>query len=354
MEKKKKEFNPCFLATGVGTLPHGSVEEACSLITRTLPQTPFWPQLPQYSVLEGMIAQVSPGLPFLKVEEATGEILFDASRDEALELEKFYRRYLEGDIDSYALPSPFARGFEGMVHRLAKAGNSPLKFFKGQIVGPITFGLAVQDKTGKSVIYNEVVFDALIKGLLLRGRWIIQRMKKICEDIIFFIDEPSLSGYGSAFFGVDASTITGRLNEVIEDFQAQGVWVGVHCCGNTDWSLLLRTKVDIINFDAWGCFERFSLYPDALNDFLARQGVLAWGIVPALGFTGEETVEVLEEKLEREFLELNGKGFSEELLRKKCLLTPSCGMGLLPVEDSEKILDLLSGLSWRMQEKYFK
>ena len=97
-----------------------------------------------------------------------------------------------------------------------------LQFFKGQIVGPITFGLATQDGHGQDIIHNEVAFDAFMKGLLLRGRWIIRRMKTVCEDVIFFIDEPGLSGYGSAFFSVDGSTITRRLNEVIEEFQAQG------------------------------------------------------------------------------------------------------------------------------------
>jgi hypothetical protein len=150
MEKSRKEFNPCCLATGIGTLPHGSVDGACSLITRILPQTPFWPQLPQYSVLEGMIAQVSPGFPFLKVEEERGEVLVDASQDQALELERLYRLYLEGDIDSYALPSPFARGFEGMVHRLAKAGNSPLNFLKARSSAPSLLGWPFRTKTARA------------------------------------------------------------------------------------------------------------------------------------------------------------------------------------------------------------
>ena len=349
----KEEFHPCFLATGVGSLPHAVVQQACALIARTLPQIPFWPQLPKHSVLEGMNVQVSPGLPFLKVEEAKGEVFFDTHLDQARELEKVYNDYLTENVDAYRIPAAYAGGFEAMVQYLGEKQSLPLRFFKGQIVGPITFGLSIQDNNGKSVIYNEVVFDALMKGLLLRGRWVIQRMKTICEDVIFFIDEPGLSGYGSAFFSVEASTIMGRLNEMIEEFQAQGIWVGVHCCGNTDYSLLMRTKADILHFDAWGFFERFSLYPDALNDFLSRDGILSWGIVPTSEFTGKETVEVLEEKLEKEFRELSGKGISEEVLRERCLLAPSCGMGLMSVEDSEKAMSLLAGLSQRMREKYF-
>ncbi len=345
-------FLPCFLATGVGSLPHGDVKGACALIARTLPQTPFWPQLPKHSILESMNVQVSPGLPFLKVEEEKGEVFFDGARDRAQELEGVYQSYLTADEVSYAIPTAYAGGLEGMMGYLKENQVSPLRFFKGQIVGPVTFGLSVRDPEGKNLIHNEVTFDAVMKGLLLRGRWIIRRMKKFCEEVILFIDEPGLSGYGSAFFSVEASAITGRLNEMIEEFQAQGVRVGVHCCGNTDWSLLLRTKADIINFDAWSFFERFALYPEAIHEFLSRQGILAWGIVPTSEFTGKETVAVLKERLEREFCELKRRGIREEILRERSLLTTSCGMGLMTVKDAERAMGLLAELSRQMRKEY--
>jgi hypothetical protein len=348
-----KEFLPRFLATGIGSLPHKDVSRACELVAKSCPQIPFWPQLPRYSVLESMNVQVSFGLPFLKVDESKGDIYFDTTLDMAQELEKVYRLYLAGDTDSYPFPPGYASGFEEMVRLLGGEKTFPWQFFKGQIVGPITFGLAIQDGHGKNVIHSEVVFDALLKGLLLRGRWIIQRMKKVCEDVLLFVDEPGLSGYGSAFFNVDASTISRRLNEAIEEFQAQGALVGVHCCENMDWSLLLKTKADIIDFDAWGYFERFSLYPEAVEDFLSRGGILGWGIVPTSEFTGQETVEGLMEKLEAGFQRLARNGIREETLRERCLLTPSCGMALMTEEDSEKAMGLLAELSRRMRNKYF-
>jgi len=142
------------------------------------------------------------------------------------------------------------------------------------------------------------------------------------------------------------------LNEVIEDFQAQGVLVGVHCCGNTDWSLLLKTKADIVNFDAWGFFDRFSLYLEEIKGFLSRDGILAWGIVPTSEFTGKETVECLREKLEDEFRELSGKGIPGKMIRERALLTSSCGMGLMSLEDADKAMTLLSQLSDQLREKY--
>jgi hypothetical protein len=349
---RRNEFTPCFLATGVGSLPHPSVEGACLLIGRALPQTPFWPQLPQRSLLESMNLQASPGLPFLKVEEPKMEVLLDSSLDEAEELEKVYQAYLAGRVGSYAFPPGYAEGFEGMVRYLGERGKAELRFFKGQMVGPITFGLAIQDEQKRSIIHNEVIFDGLLKGLILRGRWIIEKMKRVCPKVLLFLDEPGLSGYGSAFFSVDGDTVAARLNEMIADLQAQGVLIGVHCCGNTDWALLMKTKADIINFDAWGFFDRFSLYQEAIQDFLERDGILAWGIVPTSEFTGGETPEGLEEKLEEDFGQLAGRGIPEEVLRQRCLLTPSCGMGLMPLEEAEKSMELLAKLSARMREKY--
>ncbi len=348
----RKSFVPRLLATGVGSLPHQDARRAFALITRTLPRTPFWPQLPKSSFLESMNVQISPGLPFLKIEEKTGDVQFDAGRDQAGELERVYQDYLSDNAEAYALPPRYAGGFYGLMDTLKKS-SATLEFFKGQMVGPITYGLALQDREKKNLVHNEVVFDGIFKGLILRGRWIIRTMKTVCPRVILFLDEPGLSGYGSAFFSVDAETISGKLNEAIEDFQSQGAVVGIHCCGNTDWPLLLGTKADVINFDAWSFLERFSLYKEAVVDFLSRKGILAWGIVPTSEFTGKETLGILQEKMERGIRELSGI-IPEEVVRERSLLTSSCGMGLMTVEDAEKATALVSQLSDSLREKYFQ
>lgn len=345
------DFIPALTATGVGSLPHQDLSCAINLITDILPDTPFWPQLPKYSPLENMITQVSPGLPFLKVDEEKGEIFFADDREAASALEKVYRAYLEKDYFAYSLPSRYIVGLDEMIKHLQTL-SAPLKFFKGQMAGPITFGLAVKDKEGKDLIHNEVIFDALLKALILRGCWLIQRMKEVKARIIFFLDEPALAGLGSAFFTVSPEIIRRTWEEVITAWQTQGAIVGIHCCGNTDWSLLLESKVDIINFDAWSFWERFVLYRDGLVDFLARGGILAWGIVPTAEFSGMENLEIIMTRLERELDELAQKGLDKRKLFAQSLITPSCGMGLLSEKNAEKVLSLLGELSKQMQQKY--
>lgn len=348
------KFLPQFLATGVGSLPHRDLSRAINLITDLLPETPFWPQLPKYNLLENMILQVSPGLPFLKIEETKGEIIFEENREPARELEKVYAAYLKGDTSAYSLPYKYIAGMEEMIKHLQRKGPPSLKFFKGQMVGPLTLGMAVKDGEGKNIIHNEIIFDALKKALILRGCWLIQRMQEVSGQVIFFLDEPALAGFGSAFFNVEDSLIRESWAEMITAWQGQGALVGIHCCGNTDWTLLLKSKADIINFDAWSFWERFSLYSDHLQDFLERGGILAWGIVPTSEFSERETVNSIKAKLEKEIEDLTKNGLPKRFLQERSLLTPSCGMGLMEEKKAEKALSLLADLSRQMGREYFK
>ena len=61
----------------------------------------------------------------------------------------------------------------------------------------------------------------------------------------------------------------------------------------------------------------------------------------------------IQEVMTREIQTLAPSGIPAEILREKSLLTPSCGMGLMSVEDAEKAMKLLAELSGRMREKYF-
>jgi single-stranded DNA-specific DHH superfamily exonuclease len=43
---------------------------------------------------------------------------------------------------------------------------------------------------------------------------------------------------------------------------------------------LLKTKLDILNFDTYNFAQSLSLYPEQVREFLRRKGAIAWGIVP--------------------------------------------------------------------------
>ena len=54
-----KALNLKGLSTGVGSLPFKDPGQALELISRSVPEIPFWPQLPKRDKREGMVAQYS-------------------------------------------------------------------------------------------------------------------------------------------------------------------------------------------------------------------------------------------------------------------------------------------------------
>ena len=105
------------------------------------------------------------------------------------------------------------------------------------------------------------------------------------------------------------------------------VLIGIHCCGNTDWSMLLEAGPDIINFDAFDYMDHFLLYKDDIVRFIEVGGAIAWGIVPTSGFTGDESVDDLLLRLEEGLKRISEWGVNADLIAQRSILTPACGMG---------------------------
>jgi hypothetical protein len=115
--------------------------------------------------------------------------------------------------------------------------------------------------------------------------------------------------------------------------------------------MVMDTPVDIINFDAYEYFQSITLYPGELKKFLEARRCLAWGIVPAT--TGLGTIRELFKLFIERIDILANKGIDERLLLEQCLITTSCGMGTQTVEKSDRIMELLWGLSMTVRGEYF-
>ncbi len=338
------------IATGIGSLPLTDPDKAAALSLRYLPEAPIWPQLPQKDFREHMDGQYSESLPGLRLDEAKQRFFFDASKDLTPELEKFFGRYLEKDYGFFKMTEEYAAGFYAFLRALKKGLPSGARFIKGHITGPLTAGTAFKDETGKDIIHNDVLFDAVVKGLAMKAAWQIRELKQFNKPVIIFIDEPAMESLGSGFSAVSSEVVAEKLNEIIAVIHELGGIAGIHCCGNADWPMLFHTDVDIVNFDAFGYMERVLLYPDDIKVFYKRGGSLAWGIVPTGSFTGNETSELLLSKLDAGMKRLEKQGISRAAILSQCLITPSCGMGSLTPDKAEAILKLLREVSDRMQK----
>jgi methionine synthase II (cobalamin-independent) len=338
------------IATGIGSLPITDPDKAAALSLRYLPEAPIWPQLPQKDFREHMDGQYSESLPGLRLDPAKQRFFFDSSKDLTPELEKFFERYIEKDYGFFKMTEEYAAGFYALLRALKKGAPKGTRFIKGHITGPLTAGTAFKDETGKDIIHNDVLFDAVVKGLAMKAAWQIRELKQFDKPVIIFIDEPAMESLGSGFSAVSSDVVAEKLNEIIAVIHELGGIAGIHCCGNADWPMLFHTDVDIVNFDAFGYLERVLLYPAEIKAFFERGASLAWGIVPTGSFTGNETAELLLSKLDAGMKRLEQTGIERAAILRQCLITPSCGMGSLTPDKAEAILKLLREVSDRMQK----
>jgi len=333
------------LPTVIGSMPHTDPSEACSQIIHYLKDIPAWPQLPKRSFLENMYAQFSQGFPGVVVKE--NSIYIDRSQDLDKPLEQLYTAYLDNDIDKYPIGADYAAG----LHRfLSQTTLSPLAV-KGQITGPVTWGLSVTDDSRKAIIYDDVLGDAVAKLLRLKASWQEKALSQISLNTIIFVDEPYMMSFGSAFFTLSRERVISLLEEVFGGITGLK---GVHCCGNTDWSVLLDTSADILSFDAYNYAQSLGLYPTRIRKFLDRKGTIAWGIVPNNEESlAKESVASLKDRLEEAMAPFTRRGIRFKQLIKQGLLTPSCGLAPLATEESSgQVLELLAELSARIRKRY--
>jgi len=331
------------LATGIGSLPLTDAQIALDLILRFVPAAPFWPQLPKCNAREGMLAQFSENLPGLKFKD--GNLIFVA-QDKEKELELFYDRFIAQDLEYFKISPDFARGLSAFYVRLNQLDLSGVEFIKCQVTGPFTFCSGITDAQGKIILHDEVLMQAMVKGLAMKALWQLEYFKKFGKKMIIFFDEPFLTGVGSAYTTVNRNDVIDVYSELADTLKSQGSLIGIHCCGNTDWSMLTDTTgIDIINFDAFNFQERFVLYADNLNRFLKRGGIICWGIVPTQEFNTDQTPELLAQKIKFGLDILVKKGIDRQLLLERLLISPACGLGTLDTQKAEGILSLLNQTS---------
>ncbi|MCX7911438.1 MAG: methionine synthase [Dehalococcoidales bacterium] len=335
------------LPTIIGSMPQTDPEAACAAIFRHLRDIPAWPQLPERSFLENMLVQYSEGFPGVVVE---GERVYvDTSGDLTGALEAIYTAYLAGDIARFPVSRERAAG---LYCFLEKAPKRPLAV-KGHVTGPLTFGIALTDAEKNPIINHELLGDAVPKLLRLKAAWQENELRSISDRTIIFVDEPIMASAGSvAATGVLArpEKAVAIIDEVLSGISGTR---GIHCCGNTDWSVILKTKLDVLSFDTYNYAPSLHLYADAVKRFLSNGGAIAWGIVPnSPGDLARESVASLRERLEEAIAPFTRNGIRFRDIVQQSLLTPSCSLIPLGEEGAERALEMLTGLSQEFRKRY--
>jgi len=331
-------------ATGIGSLPHTDARAAVEAVFAFSPDLPYWPQLPKVSPKEGMNEQALAGLPGLRIEG--GKLRHVQDEAFFLGAERVFAAYESGDASAAALAPESAHAFEPFCAAVRQRGVAEAK---GQIAGPITVGMAVLGEDGNPILYDEVVRDVLVKFLHLRIKWQAERLRAAGADPIVFVDEPFLASFGTPFFGWGVQ----EVRECLEAVAAGAETVGSHCCSNTDWSIFLGGKLDVVSFDAYEFAENFLVYREDLAAFLSRGGNIAWGIVPTDPEALEgESAKSLRERLLGLVAKVEALGFSREQVLKQSLITPACGLGTRSLDAARRALELGRDLAAGLRAEY--
>jgi len=331
------------LPTAIGSMPHTNSGEACSIIMKYLPDIPAWPQLPQRSPKENMIIQFSEGFPGVVIDG--DKIHIEPSVDFESELEQIHIDCEQDNAREYGISTEYAAGLHAF---LSKATGS--KIVKGQVTGPITWGLRVTSQDGLGILYDDTLAETAAKFLRLKASWQENILREISPNTIIFVDEPYLVSLGSVFTPIPEEKVPALLEEVFRGIKGTK---GLHCCGNTNWSVLLDTKIDILSFDAYNYASSLSTHSDKVKSFLEGGGSIAWGIVPneeeALA---KESLSGLRDRLEEAMAPFTRDGVKFRQLIAQGLITPSCGLESLSPEAASQALELTAKLSRDLRSRY--
>jgi methionine synthase II (cobalamin-independent) len=327
----------------VGSLPHTDVKKAVELVLKHTPEIPTWPQLPRLGFKENMYAQYSQSIPGVRMED---DRIF-VKPGEASEIESFYEKVIEEDLEYFSLSPEFATAFFEF-ERAVK--GTPAKMVRGQVTGPISLGLNLTYEDKRSLLYDDTYKEIVTKTVNMTARWMANRLSGLHENTLVVFDEPYLNMYGSAFLNISKDEVHTLFEDVVNDL---GGLSGFHCCGNTEWPLILRSPANMLSFDAYNYGHTLSLYPEDVSAFLDRGGIIAWGVVPSTPEPFDaENLQSLIGKLENNIGLLAGKGVDEERIRRQSLVTPMCGLSGLSEEQAEAALRMTRELSSHMREKY--
>ncbi|MEN8263999.1 MAG: methionine synthase [Nitrospirota bacterium] len=326
-----------FSTTGIGSLPHKDPAEACRIILDSV-DIPFWPQLPHRSFLELMVPQYSEGFPFVRIE---GEDIHVEKAEEGA-LAEFYEAI--ASKSGFPISEEYAAGFYEFLNIL-KQRDLKFETIKGHITGPLTFALSLTDKEKRPIFFDEEMKELSLELLKGKASWQIEMLKPYAEKVMIFIDEPILTALGSsAYLGVSNEEALRMLRDVVSHIKESGGIAAIHCCGKSDWQLVLASGIDVFNYDSYFFWDTLSIYPEEMKKFIDNNGYIAWGIVPTTEIIKDVTLQGLHEQLERGLTSLEKTGISKDKLRQQVLITPSCGTGSLNIENALKVFSLLKEL----------
>jgi len=300
------------LTTAMAVMPHRVVDRALAAALSL--DVPFWPQLPLVSYYEDMYVQASEHFPGILVDMDNRNIRFSLGKF-AAELEEALAHFEE--------PAYFdiSETYSVVYHRFLKMDLSDRPAIRGQLEGPISFGLNVVDQEQRPILFDDTVRSFMLEFMARRINVQLNRLKAVNSNAFMFVDEPGLQYIFSAMSGYDSITAREDMERFFAGVERPR---GVHLCGNPDWDFLLGLDLDVLSLDVYSNGEIFVSYAKPISRFLERGGRIIWGIVPTNFEPFEkESLKSLEERLLSYWRNLEREGIDRQLLLSRSMLSPA-------------------------------
>lgn len=319
------------MPSSVGSLPHADAEQAACMALDAQPELPAAPQLPRRHPSEGMLAQVAAGMTGVRVAGDGWSLAVDR------------RRLGPGPSDA-PLDTEAWAGTLAFLRRAAAIKHvGPVKV---QIAGPVTLGLALA-KAGAPAGKAFAVAGAVVRG---RVRAVRREVASALpgRPVVFVIDEPGLAVASDPSFPLGREETIDLLSGSLATAGAGGrdTVAGIHCCGPTDWSMVLQAGPDLLSLPVDAVAGEVS----GLSMFLDRGGWVAWGAVPTDRPLGDRD-DAHWRKLNGLWGELARTGCDPMRLRLQSVITPACGLALHRPSQVGQVYGLVRRLAERVQDQ---
>lgn len=329
--------------TAMAVMPHENADRALEL-TLSL-DIPFWPQLPRLNYYEDMYVQASEHFP--------GILLDVEKRTLGFSMEKFIGEF-EEVMSHFEEPEYFdiSRGYSSVYYKFLEMDLSSRPAIRGQLEGPISFGLNVLDQDKRPILFDDTIRSFMLDFMAKRINVQLERLKEMNPNAFMFIDEPGLQFLFSALSGYDSAKAKIDLEYFFSLLQRP---CGIHLCGNPDWDFLLDLDLDILSLDIYQNGEIFSSYSGSIKRFLDRGGTIVWGIVPTNFEPFEaESIDTLGARLTAVWNFLAEKGLDRDYLLSKSLISPATCCLVNPDGEKtvEKAFKVVKDLSQRLRDQY--
>ncbi len=331
------------LTTAMAVMPHTDVDQALKAALSL--DIPFWPQLPNYNYYEDMYVQAAEHFPgmLLDMENKTLRFSMDKFIDEFEETMSHFEEPEYFDI------SPT---YSSVFHHFLDVDLKDRPAIRGQLEGPVSFGFNILDQDDRPILFDDNIRPFMFEIMAKRINVQLKRLKEKNTNAFMFIDEPGMQFIFSAMSGYGEQKAKEDLDLFFSTIDAPK---GIHLCGNPDWDFLLGFDMDVLSFDVYTNAQIFASCDRSIKNFLDKDGILVWGIVPTNIETFEkENLDLLTFQLKTIWKVLTKKGISMEQILSQSLISPAtcCLVNQDKERTVEKAFQLTQKLSENLREQY--